>query len=106
MNSQSVMIHTQLMDLQRLAGLLLVLAWAGDSPGDQGFPPGRRVQKMEKSIQEESTFHNEKKSFKAPLSINGWATCVSLPLSRNAAKSSHEHPFHLTLEMRKRVLFL
>lgn len=51
-NSQSVT-HAQLVDLQSLAGLLPVLAWAGDSPGDQGFLPGRRVQKREKSIQEE-----------------------------------------------------
>ena len=52
------------MDLQCLAGLVLVLAQAGDSPGDQRFPPGRRVRKREKSsIQEESTFHNKKKSF-------------------------------------------
>lgn len=58
------MIYTRLVALQCLAGLLPVLAWAGDSPGDQGFPPGRRVQKREKSIQKESTFHNKKKSFK------------------------------------------
>jgi len=30
----------------------------------QEIPPGRRVQKRERSIQEESTFHDKKNSFK------------------------------------------
>lgn len=62
-----------------------------------GFPPGRRVQKREESIQKENAFHNKWKSLKPDPRVH------SVP---HISKFSCERPFHLTLEMRNRVVFL
>lgn len=60
-----------------------------------GFSPGRRAQKREESIQKENAFHNKWKSLKP--------RCIQCP---KVSKFSCERPFHLTLEMRNRVVFL
>lgn len=62
-----------------------------------GFPPGRRVQKREESIQKENAFYNKWKSLKPDPWLHSVPQVPELPCER---------PFHLTLEMRNRVVFL
>lgn len=62
-----------------------MLARAGDSPGDQGFPPGRRVQKRQKNIQEESSSHNKKKSFKLDALVHSAHQVSQAKVSSGAA---------------------
>lgn len=62
-----------------------------------GLPPGRRVQKREESIQKENAFHNKWKFLKPDPWVHSVPQVSKLPC---------EHPFHLSLEMRNRVVFL